>query len=314
MFFSSIFLLLLPSFTNIVTSIFNHKLDSDSTPYSRSLSFEKSWNSSECQRFYNNKYFSTIEDVISCNTEKTTPDCPTCVYTKWFNTLEGQDKRWTCKKEEITHHRDVIIGHRHKIIFVNVTKSASSTIRELLFANFRIFDRRDEGSIKTISMKDINDYFIFTFVRDPLLRMESGIGQAQRSGVRFSHPEILNFLSQGCVMDKHVWSISRYLNIKLADGSPIKYDFIGSLENIDEDMSLLLPILKMNPAARKKELKLSKKASNVKTLRVINAGAKYFHSSLDYNDSNISKKMCQLIMQDYACLGSQYSPPPMCLP
>lgn len=306
-------LLLLPFLLTLVQSKFNHHLDTDSTPYSRSLAFEKSWNSEECQRFYHKDYFSTVEDEISCNQSNEIVNCPKNQYTDWFPPLKGEEKRWSCKKGEITHHRDVLIGHKQKIIFVNVTKSASSSIRQILQLNFQISDRRDQESIKLIPINQIDDYFIFTFVRDPLLRMESGIGQAQRQGVQHTHPQILDFLSKGCIVDKHVWSIARYLNIKLADGSPIKYDFIGSLENIDQDMNLLLPILKMDPHLRKAQLKRSEKPTNVSPIRRANIGASHFHSSLNYRDPNIVNKMCRLLMQDYACLGEQYSPPPMCL-
>lgn len=289
-----------------------------SSPLERSASISNALESKECQTFYNDSFFSTYEDNVSCG-KVADYKCPKSNDTFWFPLLKGERLRWTCKKDKgIVHHRDVLIGHRDKIIFVNVTKSASTTIRQILKRQFGILEQNDQASLKTID--NLEDYFIFSFVRDPLKRLESGMGQAQREGIRMSFPEMLDSLSNGCVIDKHLWTVARYLNVHQKDGQRIRYDFIGSLENIDEDLNFLLPILRMSPTKRRAALRAlaehyeaaATAATDVIPVRHANRGAQFFHTALKYDDEETRKKVCRIVEHDYVCLGQQYRKPDFC--
>lgn len=286
------------------------------SPLERSASIINAFESRECQTFYNDSFFSTYEDNVSCGKAKADQKCPKSNDTFWFPLLKGEKLRWTCKKDkEFVHHRDVLIGHKAKIIFVNVTKSASTTIRQIMQRQFGIVERNDQASLKTID--NLEDYFIFSFVRDPLKRLESGMGQAQREGIKMSFPEMLDSLSNGCVIDKHLWTIARYLNVHQKDGQRIRYDFIGSLENIDEDLNFLLPILRMSPTKRRAVLAEAAAAAAVAATDVIpvrhaNRGARFFHTALKYNDEQTRTKVCRIVEHDYVCLGQQYRKPDFC--
>lgn len=288
----------------------------NSTSLERSNNVINSFNSHQCQRFYNEKYFQTFEDTVSCgdpiSKRATIKKCPKANNTFWFKLLDNEDYRWTCKEDiEVIHHRDVMIDHLRKIIFVNVTKSASSTIRSILHKRFGLTEEKNQKSLKD-DVKNIEEYFIFSFVRDPLKRLESGMGQTQREGIKLGHPELLNSLSDGCVLDKHLWSTARYLNVRQKGGNLIKYDFIGSLEHIDEDIAFLLPILLMNPNARKAAMQNTLKIEKAFQVRHVNRGAHYFHSALKYNTAETKEKVCKIVEHDYVCLGSLYKKPNFC--
>lgn len=296
-------------------------LQNISASQERSLMIRESWMSEGCQRFFNNSYFQTIEDVISCSHVQSTllpigKSCPQTRNTKWFSVLPGEGIMWSCKQAEVTQHRDVLVGKRDKIIFVNISKCASSTMRALLNDEFSISNDTDMEDIK--NLEDLEEYFIFTFVRDPFKKLISSIEQAQKEGIRLGGMEILRAISIGCTVDKHVWSMARYLNVKDSNGKMIEYDFIGTLENIDEDLSFLLPILKAPPFKRREMLLLSlmnireeeKKDNNKKI--ILNKREKNGFS-LNYDDEDVRKKICLLVKHDYSCLGSQYRIPDFCL-
>lgn len=227
-----------------------------------------------------------------------------------YPSINYNDNRWPCAKELNLEERKAEISHKHKIIYITVPKVGTSSLRPLLK---NVFNLRMDSLINTlplssISEEDFKNYFVFTFVRDPVKRMESGIGQIQKLGLQYEAKSILSMISNGCIVDAHLFSHAKMLSIKhpYKEGL-LEFDFIGTLENFDEDVKFLFNLLEKSPLERKRIVKENKdpnpNSANIlpTEIRRENQGLPHYHSSLDYNDPIIKSQMCQMVQHDNVC-------------
>lgn len=284
----------------------------------RSDRLVKSWTSESCQNFNKRGYFSSVENEIGCSTNAV--HCPRFYESyKLFDPSHNLSRRWDCKaKFKGSHRMSTQVSHEHKFIWVTITKTGSTSARTVFDKEFNL---KEFKSLQRISnVQNIQDYFVFAFVRDPITRIESGMGQFQTNK---SHKDILNMIMNGCTYNKHVWTMANYLNVELKNGKKLQYDFIGSLEHYSEDMNWVMKILKMPPSQRRQAVQQERQRKNVRNSlaaadgrKVIvpqqNRGRSHVHSSLNYAEPDTSKKMCKLTSQDYQCFSGLYSMPNFC--
>lgn len=293
------------------------------SPLERSNEFISNWNSKKCQDYQNKGFFVTSENIRSCSNTNKDRRCPRLFRWPEFPQLHNGISPCLIDEPHIDR-RDVMVSHQHKFIYVNVPKVGTQTIKELLSREFKLNDQR--GSFDAFTSdptKNYDEYFVFTFVRDPLTRMESAIGQARLFMVREEPLKILDLMSQGCIVEQHVITQSKFLKVyNPFTKKEIDFSFIGSLENINDDIEFLLPILKAPPKdrmtimniltlAKTRAAKLQKQSKNkVKNLSKLegsplirhkNKGKDHFHKMFDYTDLDTSKKMMSVLEHDYAC-------------
>jgi hypothetical protein len=114
------------------------------------------YDSSECRAFYNvgarnDTVMHTFEDVASCNVDKTDENrqTPAMLPPNVRAVVDYWNRKWACRSKQTAtpssslsssssspplHVRsgEMIVSHTYRFVFVNVPKSASSTIRKLL--------------------------------------------------------------------------------------------------------------------------------------------------------------------------------------
>lgn len=244
------------------SSLFFPQTIKSSSPLERSNEFIANWTSKKCQDFQNKGFFVTSENMRSCANGNKERRCPRLF--KWPEFPQLTNPVSPCLDTLGQGHidrRDAIVSHEHKFIYANVPKVGTQTIKELLSREFKVIDNR--GSFEAFtkvtgqsSVPNYDEYFVFTFVRDPLARMESAIGQARLFMIKEDPITFLNLMSQGCIVEQHVITQSKFLKIQNPfTKKDLEYSFIGSLENINEDIEFLLPILKAAPKDRKGMMK-----------------------------------------------------------
>lgn len=292
------------------------------TPLKRSDQLIKGWKSEQCQNYLNKGFFNTVEDDFSCRaTNKENRNCPPNrgVYSM-LQKFPPNNGIWPClvDKEEY-QERLALISHRHKFIFLSNPKVGSSTILSMMAEEFQML--KQYIPISSIPKEQFSSYFIFTFVRDPVKRMESGIGESIRRGVNVDSADFLQKLTDGCMMNFHAFTQAKYLRaLNPWTNENVEYDFIGSMSTAEifaEDVSFLFTLLKEDPSKRRVLMRLpSYKAlfvlpdSFIKVekaevpIRHNNAGEPTFHTSLDYNDETVRSNMCLLTKHDMACFPS----------
>ena len=69
------------------------------------------------------------------------------------------------------------VDHRRKIIFIHPSKVAGKSIENVLFG-FREMTKSDHRTVQKHSDKILNEYFVFSFVRNPWDRVVSGLADA----------------------------------------------------------------------------------------------------------------------------------------
>lgn len=117
---------------------------------------------------------------------------------------------------------------------------------------------RSYAPLSKIPKEKLDDYFIFTFIRDPITKMESGISEARKYNGTLTNTEFLLHLDDGCGMNYHTFSQAKYFKqTNPYTGKDLGYDFVGSLETFDEDFAFLRRILLLPPSERRKMVKYS---------------------------------------------------------
>jgi len=147
------------------------------------------------------------------------------------------------------------ISDRYKCIFFHIPKTGGSSIRNVLFGN------GDGGHILSTSMEELetekfNEYFKFSFVRNPWDRVVSAFYYLNTSEL---NPNILSFRIK--YIDKYNMNFKKFVkdfmneeSIKLSqhllpqhlfvfkENTP-NIDFIGKFENIQEDFNKICDII-----------------------------------------------------------------------
>tara|TARA_Y100000004_G_C8839070_1_gene379666 strand:- start:42 stop:563 length:522 start_codon:yes stop_codon:yes gene_type:complete len=124
-----------------------------------------------------------------------------------------------------------MINHKHKVLFIHVIKTGGTSIAAAL--NMKQF----HGSATTIRKlvgEDIwNDYFKFTFVRNPYEKIVSQYHyNAHKWGFKDStFEEYIKAWNAGKRISTYPQSHLSYINEKL--------DFIGRFENLQQDFNIV---------------------------------------------------------------------------
>eukprot|EP00928_Gymnodinium_smaydae_P011600 TRINITY_DN14262_c0_g5_i2.p1 TRINITY_DN14262_c0_g5~~TRINITY_DN14262_c0_g5_i2.p1 ORF type:complete len:260 (-),score=21.63 TRINITY_DN14262_c0_g5_i2:29-808(-) len=161
--------------------------------------------------------------------------------------------------KSIKHSVDVVESSDHNFVYIDNVKAGSTSVRFKLQRVLHVTWRRLDGVKlgKTVSdrsttlmldAKREQSRFHFSFVRDPVVKFESGVRQAwnQNKSLReFSADELLDMQLQrfeevknGNVsalwLNEHFqpssWRLSGYVGEE-----PVRLDFIGSVETFSED-------------------------------------------------------------------------------
>lgn len=293
---------------SVILFIFFISTSSCSSSLERSKILIKGWNDAKCNNFKDKGYFNTVKDTNSCN-DNHIPCHKTRRYLR-YPQLSSPNHRWNCESKANLDVRNVIVCHEHKFIFIDTPKVGSTSLATVLMKEFNLPDNPKAHlmSLKNIPKDQFDQYFVFAFVRDPVKRLESALGQANRMGSPYSHQIMLSMLVNGCFVDAHAFSMAKHLAIKHPyKNGLLEFDFLGSLENFDEDVLFLVDVLKMSPLKRKerignilKGIDFEPITRNVK-IEHQNVGPRSSHNSLNYSDPITKKDMCHMVQHDNAC-------------
>ena len=142
----------------------------------------------------------------------------------------------------------MIISHKHKFISLDPPKTGTNYRQNLLLNHGQHIQNLQHANLTQIqnalSEFDLSDYYTFTFVRNPWKRYLSWYNFVNRDNTKenVSQEDFHKFM---------IWGLSQPsqpngLKITLAQSfwfkeqGKINVDFIGSLENITEDMNYIL--------------------------------------------------------------------------
>ncbi len=153
--------------------------------------------------------------------------------------------------------QEVIVSDRYKFVFTLVRKSGSATIRQKLSSVFGVtWSWCDEQcsavpicytlnrcSTYALNRTHLNDYYFFSFVRNPVSRWMSAYAQAHvmwdtadANAVTLAHAlETLQKMGNNYASEHHLQSQVHSLSSLTFDGRPTPMHFIGRIERLDED-------------------------------------------------------------------------------
>ena len=214
---------------------------------------------------------------------------------------------------------EVFISREHKLVYLEVRKAASSTIRRLLRDYFQaswlcnestrrlnctVFDGR--CSTLCLTEAELNEYFIFSFVRNPLDRFYSAYQQAcNHQEHEMSQEHMFKVLKDMTVnnfyWDPHLETMAYSLSSPVLVGGVyriVPLQFIGKVENFENDFRELLTILRNRrldwvfPEVDEQELSL-----------ISNYNAKATGMARDLGNAASDALIHQAYGQDFVCFG-----------
>lgn len=169
-------------------------------------------------------FYQFARDHIAC-------DCPKC----------------KCPARSAWHYSFVYIDEPAKLMYFDVPKSASTTIRKAFF------DDRSSASLRN-PRKGVESYLKFSFVRNPWDRMVSNWKMFTTQSARIEQLRSMTL--------KDLSRFEDFVDFAVANANhhwqpqvmflPETLDFIGKLECFDEDMNRLLSLLGKDPVDLKK--------------------------------------------------------------
>lgn len=192
----------------------------------------------------------------------------------------------------------MIISRKHKFISLDPPKTgtnyrqnffirneeSSFTVKKLQHANI--------NEIKEYFSDDFDDFFVFTFVRNPWERYVSWFHWMNRDMPR----EVINKENFSLFLERHLVSNARnpYLKIQQPQSSwfmnegELNVDFVGSLENMEDDMKFLL-----------KKLNLTGNLTNKKSNAVDRKKSTFKLYNQDSIDLVAEKEKCVIELKGY---------------
>ncbi|NWK56809.1 sulfotransferase family 2 domain-containing protein [Verrucomicrobiaceae bacterium N1E253] len=153
-----------------------------------------------------------------------------------------------CPAQSACSYSFVYIDERSKLMYFDVPKAASTTIRKAFFKNKAMASLRNPR-------KELDQYYKFTFVRNPWDRMVSNWKMFTTQPSRMKQLEVMtnadlsdfeSFVSFAIDCPNHHWQPQALF-------TPEPLDFVGKLESFDEDMNRLLSHLGRTPLALGKQ-------------------------------------------------------------
>ena len=190
----------------------------------------------------------------------------------------GDDSLWELQP----HDAQVVIDDEHKLVYIDVPKAASTTIRALMkdsgatmlcsgsswqrHASRKCCTNKNNRGWTTsacITQEHLDEYFIFSFARDPVSKFESGVLQIWEhqhnarslQGMPSFYPTASEVLSYQLLEAKlnssepspnwanvHLESSAWRLSAHTSLGQPMKADFVGRVEHFDEDIDTAIQL------------------------------------------------------------------------
>lgn len=160
----------------------------------------------------------------------------------------------------------MIISHKHKFICIDPPKTGTNYRQSLLWNYGEHISELQHANLIEVKNffqgRNLEDYFVFAFVRNPWRRYLSWFNFFYRdsSEEKLSPEEFHKFmhlyLSQNFQESKARISLPQSFWFKHND--QINVDFIGSLENITQDMESILDKIKINIQPKSKATNQSK--------------------------------------------------------
>jgi len=175
------------------------------------------------------------------------------------------------------HYTDSVASKRYNFLYFDNVKAASSSIRYMLSKFLKIdWQHTDiEGARPTgqrFSSKDFNDtthMFKFSVVRDPIAKFESGVRQARFQNSKYfanmTADEILkDVMAKGYFTNEHLQPSSFRLSAYDASTPPSMHnlDFIGKVEDIEHDWSIIVDAMKGIGEGTKQQMKTLQKLNS----------------------------------------------------
>ncbi|KAA8497865.1 hypothetical protein FVE85_5450 [Porphyridium purpureum] len=200
---------------------------------------------------------------------------------------------------------NVIVSHEHKLIYLEVHKAASTTVRLLLKRALGI--DLDTAMIKSnrLDPSVFDRYFIFTFVRDPLPRFTSSHDeykqQRRKRNASLTVNELasltqsLALLEAGVRLNNHFATQISEIEGTRSDGRPIPITFIGHVESFDRDFAYVMTKLGRKPISQ---------------ILPANVKPASHRTGWEAVSNDLQKRVCRVYMLDFVCLG--FSLPPVC--
>lgn len=144
-----------------------------------------------------------------------------------------------------------MISHKHKFIFIEVPKTGTTTICDVLFNNFDAVQpprggpqpggkHLDIDQYKELFPKETSSYFKFSFVRNPWSRVVSlynrkeGI-QKKNEMTFVEFVDWIQLATDTCTMPTPKKNM---IDFFIKDNE-LKIDFIGKLENLQQDFDIV---------------------------------------------------------------------------
>lgn len=222
--------------------------------------------------------------------------------------------------------QEIVVNHKYKFVYVEVRKAASTSIRRFLKQAFDadfyhgcaatneclIFNKR--CSSLCLNKQILQDYFFFTFVRNPANRFLAAYKQLRGHKKRIEsnytkdmREVLLQLLFNHNTADEHIQTQSFALSatvIHADSGFQIPLDFIGRVENIQSDWPRLLAAI---------EAHTNKSLPNLPQLKHELQELESERKRIEDAATDAVMKLATLTYaQDYVCLG--YDPQPHLIP
>jgi hypothetical protein len=149
----------------------------------------------------------------------------------------------------------------YKCIFIHIPKTAGLSISKTLFGNYAGTHLGIDHYIATLGRKTVNEYFKFTFVRNPWERLYSAFSFLKQGGINEEDIEfenkylsgintfesfVMNWLDErNMLLYWHFIPQFHFITLK-EDRDKIMIDFIGRFENLEADFEYVCKVLKIS--------------------------------------------------------------------
>ncbi|MGX9418670.1 sulfotransferase family 2 domain-containing protein [Vibrio sp. WJH972] len=170
-------------------------------------------------------------------------------------------RKWQLKRTIITNTGYSLKPFdQNKCIFVHIPKAAGVSVCRGLFHNLAGGHSNIEQYQVVFSKQEFDDYFKFTFVRNPWDRLFSAYNFLKNEGMNdsdrdwaldnISEYSCFNDFVKGWLTDSNIYSsihfIPQYKFLCLPNSDEINVDFLGFFENIQGDFDVIADQLKLN--------------------------------------------------------------------
>jgi hypothetical protein len=136
----------------------------------------------------------------------------------------------------------LLINHKYKWAYIHIPKTGGTSITEILSQVDGTETIMSHGTINELG--NIEDYFIFTFVRNPFTRLASWYDHIQRDTKSQSFS---NFLKSIDTLDYLYFPQTYFTNHGKTDKK--KISFVGKYENFSNDLNFVFKKLNINNTA-----------------------------------------------------------------